>query len=91
MSDWTYTYRVNQDPGPSKPLRWIHGEVKTPPFTKDARLEAGFLLRRLQDGESLGMPHSRRCRRSVPGATKVGSLTRAPVGASSIESMSTPS
>ena len=59
MSDWTYTYCVNQDPSPSKPLRWIHGEVKTPPFTKDARLEAGFLLRRLQDGESLGMPHSR--------------------------------
>ncbi len=54
MSDWAYTYLVNQDPGPSKPLRWIHGEVKTPPFTKDARLEAGFLLRRLQDGESLG-------------------------------------
>jgi len=42
-----------------KPLAWLHGEVKTPPFSKSARLEAGYLLRRLQQGESLGMPHSR--------------------------------
>jgi len=42
-----------------KPLIWLHGEVKTPPFSKAARLEAGFLLRRLQKGELLGMPHSR--------------------------------
>lgn len=42
-----------------KPLRWLHGEVKTPPFSGAARLEAGFLLRRLQQGESLAMPHSR--------------------------------
>lgn len=50
---------VERDPRPGKPLRWMHGEIKTPPFTQDARLEAGFLLRRLQDGESLHMPHSR--------------------------------
>ena len=43
----------------SKPLVWLEGEVKTPPFTRDARLEAGFLLRRLQGGESLAMPQSR--------------------------------
>lgn len=42
-----------------KPLVWLHGEVKTPPFSKEARLEAGLLLRRLQQGESIGMPHSR--------------------------------
>ncbi|MDO9128773.1 MAG: type II toxin-antitoxin system RelE/ParE family toxin [Anaerolineales bacterium] len=42
-----------------KPLVWYHGEVKTPPFTQSARLEAGLLLRRLQQGENLGMPHSR--------------------------------
>lgn len=42
-----------------KPLAWLHGEIKTPPFSRAARLEAGFLLRRLQKGESLGMPHSR--------------------------------
>jgi phage-related protein len=42
-----------------KPLAWLHGEVKTPPFSQEARLEVGLLLRRLQQGESLGMPHSR--------------------------------
>jgi len=42
-----------------KPLVWLHGEIKTPPFSKDARLEAGFLLRKLQRGETLAMPHSR--------------------------------
>ena len=42
-----------------KPLIWLHGEVKTPPFSPTARLEAGFLLRRMQRGELLGMPHSR--------------------------------
>ena len=42
-----------------KPLVWLHGEIKTPPFSQAARLEAGYLLRRLQRGESLGMPHSR--------------------------------
>ncbi|MBV8128865.1 MAG: type II toxin-antitoxin system RelE/ParE family toxin [Planctomycetaceae bacterium] len=44
---------------PPKPLVWLHGEIKTPPFSGAARLEAGMLLRQLQDGESLGMPHSR--------------------------------
>jgi phage-related protein len=42
-----------------KPIVWLHGEIKTPPFTKEARIEAGTLLRRLQEGELLGMPHSR--------------------------------
>jgi phage-related protein len=42
-----------------RPLAWLHGEVKTPPFSKAARIEAGVLLRRLQRGESLSMPHSR--------------------------------
>ncbi|MFO1401726.1 MAG: type II toxin-antitoxin system RelE/ParE family toxin [Steroidobacteraceae bacterium] len=42
-----------------KPLAWLHGEVKTPPFSAAARLEAGFLLRRLQRGDLLSMPHSR--------------------------------
>jgi phage-related protein len=43
----------------NKPLVWLHGEVRTPPLTATARLEAGVLLRRLQRGESLGLPHSR--------------------------------
>ncbi|MEM1115131.1 MAG: type II toxin-antitoxin system RelE/ParE family toxin [Bacteroidota bacterium] len=42
-----------------KPLVWLHGEVKTPPFSANARIEAGVLLRRLQRGESLSLPHSR--------------------------------
>ena len=43
----------------SKPLVWLKGEVKTPPFGNQARLEAGLLLRRLQQGQGLGLPHSR--------------------------------
>jgi phage-related protein len=42
-----------------KPLVWLHGDVKTPPFSRTARLEAGTLLRRLQRGEQLGLPHAR--------------------------------
>ena len=43
----------------SKLLVWLHGEVKTPPFSPKARIEAGVLLRQLQGGKSLGLPHSR--------------------------------
>jgi len=43
----------------NKPLMWLHGEVKTPPFSQAARVEAGFLLRKLQGGEALSLPHSR--------------------------------
>lgn len=43
----------------AKPLVWLRGEVKSPPFSPEARLEAGFLLRRLQSGETLSMPSSR--------------------------------
>jgi len=42
-----------------KPLAWLRGEIKTPPFSQEARVEAGVLLRRLQMGETLAMPHSR--------------------------------
>jgi phage-related protein len=42
-----------------KPLVWLSGEVKTPPFSSEARIEAGFLLRQLQQGESLSLPQSR--------------------------------
>lgn len=43
----------------AKPLVWLRGEIKTPPFSMAGRIEAGFLLRRLQEGERLGMPQSR--------------------------------
>lgn len=42
-----------------RPLVWLHGEVKSPPFSSAARVEAGALLRRLQNGELLSLPHSR--------------------------------
>ena len=42
-----------------KPIAWLHGEVKTPPFSAEARVEAGYLLRQLQQGDNIGMPHSR--------------------------------
>lgn len=45
---------LSMSPG-DKPLVWLEGEVKSPPFSAEARLEAGFLLRRLQGA----MPHSR--------------------------------
>ncbi len=46
-------------PNTDKPLAWLSGEVKTPPFSAAARIEAGVLLRRLQRGEKIPLPHSR--------------------------------
>ena len=37
----------------------LRGEIKTPPMSEAARREAGFLIRRLQQGEMLALPHSR--------------------------------
>jgi phage-related protein len=42
-----------------KPLIWLHGEIKTPPLSSEARIEAGYLLRKLQMGELLSLPHAR--------------------------------
>jgi phage-related protein len=42
-----------------KGIVWLHGEVKTPLFSIDARRQAGFLLRLLQEGHLLSMPDSR--------------------------------
>jgi phage-related protein len=38
---------------------WLEGEITTPPSSVPARIEAGRLLRQLQQGESLGTPQSR--------------------------------
>jgi phage-related protein len=43
----------------SKELVLFYGEIKTPPFSKSARTETGFLLRKLQEGELLSLPESR--------------------------------
>ncbi|VEP18064.1 transposase [Hyella patelloides LEGE 07179] len=48
-----------QNPANDKPLIWFSGEVKTPPFSSETRIEAGYLLRLLQKGESLSLPQSR--------------------------------
>jgi phage-related protein len=42
-----------------KPLVWLHGEIKMPPFSAVAKVEAGYLLRLLQKGEKLSLPHAR--------------------------------
>src|SRR5436853_1742356 len=50
--------RGQSRPAMRKPLIWLHGEVKTPPFTARGRQEAGMLLRLLQEGEQLSMPQA---------------------------------
>jgi phage-related protein len=52
------TYLLRSKPG-DRPLVWLQSEIKTPPIGLGARLEAGYLLRRVQRGELLGMPQSR--------------------------------
>jgi len=42
-----------------KPLVWMHGEITTPPFSANARIEAGYLLRQVQKGVKLSLPQSR--------------------------------
>jgi phage-related protein len=38
---------------------WLHGKAKTPPLSEVARTETGVLLRRIQRGDSIGLPASR--------------------------------
>ena len=40
MSDMTYGVGMDVD----KPLVWLHGEIKTPPLSAAARIEAGTFL-----------------------------------------------
>ena len=42
-----------------KELAWLSGAIDSPPLSPEGKREAGFLLRRLQRGESLSLPHSR--------------------------------
>jgi len=49
-----------------RPVVWLHGRVKTPPFTPSGRIEAGLLLGLLQVGSRLSMPHSRSLPTIVP-------------------------
>lgn len=43
----------------SKPIAWLTGVPKSPPFSIEGRQQAGYLLRLLQDGDTLSMPRSR--------------------------------
>jgi hypothetical protein len=43
----------------TKPLFLASGRIGTPPFSREARVKTGALLRRLQEGEPLEMPQSR--------------------------------
>ena len=56
MSVMTYAYFMSPN---DKDIVWLHGEVGTPPFSLEARREAGFLMRQLQQGTKLSMPQSR--------------------------------
>ena len=42
-----------------KPLVWLHGEIRPPPLSSSARVEASYLLRQVQSGLKLSLPHSR--------------------------------
>jgi phage-related protein len=56
MSNLTYTLSSRAS---RKPLVWLHGKVRTPPFSVAGRHEIGRLLDLLQRGASLAMPASR--------------------------------
>jgi len=43
----------------SRTLIILKGEIASPPFSTEAKLEADTLLRRLLRGESIGLPSSR--------------------------------
>src|SRR2546430_2601519 len=52
-----YTHGMDTDvTAESRPLRWLHGEIKTPPFSAKARQEAGGILREIQDGRPVKFP-----------------------------------
>jgi len=42
-----------------KPLVWLGGEIKSPPFSSEARFRAGYLLKALQEGEFIVFPYSK--------------------------------
>src|SRR5205823_1721393 len=44
---------------PDRPLYVLHGQIKTPPMSSVARVEVGYLVRRVQQGGPLSLPASR--------------------------------
>ncbi len=43
-----------------KPIIWLKAEIKSPPFSEQARIKAGYLLRLLQQGYRLEQPYSKK-------------------------------
>ena len=56
MSKLTY---IQKRPKASKPLVWLRREVRSPPLSRNARVQLGYRRRLLQEGMVLGMPHCR--------------------------------
>jgi phage-related protein len=54
-----------------KPLVWLQCEVTSAPLTIAGRIKMGHLLRRLQRGESLGLPESRPLPAVMPGCREL--------------------
>jgi phage-related protein len=51
---------VGEEDPPDRPVVFLAGtSIKTSPFTEAGRIDAGMLLRRVQDGEAVGLPESR--------------------------------
>ena len=42
-----------------KEVVWLSGKPESPPFSEEAQDWAGYLIRQLQHGDLLSMPHSR--------------------------------
>lgn len=61
---------------PDKDVVWFHGAITTPPFSKEARIEAGVLLRKPQQGEKLSLPHSRPMPSIGPGCHELRVMDR---------------
>lgn len=59
VGDMSYMTYYPASDRPRKLLVWLHAKVKSPPLSYKARMETGYLLRQLQNGERLSMPHSR--------------------------------
>ena len=74
-----------------KPLAWLKGEVKTPPFSAGARIEAGTCSEDFSRARDLGFLTLALCQRSLPAATSFGFETATTSGESSTGLIPTPS
>jgi len=73
MPDMTY---LNGMKDQNRPLVWMHGEITTPPFSANARIEAGYLLRQIQKGIKLSLPQSRPMPTIGPGCHELRTMDK---------------